>query len=436
MAEAVQPVPQGEHLAITTPPLSTPPRRRGRRRTVWLMVLLLGGLAGLAAWQRRDLQSVWQRLGMQPIGEQATPSPPPQATDVAVLHEHQRQQLTIEPVREQPLTVERDTTGKVSFNEERLTPVYTPYAGRVLEVLATKGAAVRSGEPLLVLESPELVTVQNDLAAARSELSKAKIGLDAARMAAERARNLHTQGAIATKDVQQAETELARAQDEQRRAQTALAAMEHRLALFGKKPEEIARLGDRVDRHLVLRAPIAGTIVERKVGLGQYLRADASDALFLLADLSTVWVLADVYESDLADMRLNAPVEVSVAAYPHLTLSARIAAINPTVDPASRTVRVRCLVQNTEGLLKPDMFATIKVRSLTTHTVPVVPASAVLSQGTETVVFIEEAPGRFRQRQVQLGRAMQDAIVVQRGVQQGERVVTHGVLLLNALFQP
>ena len=436
MAEAVQPVPHGEHLAITTPPVSTPPRRRGRRRTVWLMVLLLGGLTGLAAWQRWDLQSVWQRLGMQPVEEQATPSPPPQATDVVILHEHQRQQLTIEPVREQPLTVERDTTGKVSFNEERLTPVYTPYAGRVLEVLATKGAAVRSGEPLLVLESPELVTVQNDLAAARSELSKAKIGLDAARAAAERARNLHTQGAIATKDMQQAETELARAQDEQRRAQAALAAMEHRLALFGKKPEEIARLGDHVDRTIVIRAPIAGTIVERKVGLGQYLRADASDALFLIADLSTVWVLADVYESDLADMRLNAPVEVSVAAYPHLTLSARIAAINPTVDPASRTVRVRCLVQNTEGLLKPDMFATIKVRSLTPHTVPVVPASAVLSQGTETLVFVEEAPGRFRQRQVQLGRAMQDAIVVQRGVQQGERIVTRGVLLLNALFQP
>jgi membrane fusion protein, heavy metal efflux system len=436
MAEAVQPVPQGEHLAITTPPISPQPQRRGRRRTVWLVVVLLGGLVGMAAWQRLDLQSVWQRLGMPPVEEQATLSPPRQATEVVVLHEHQLQQLTIEPVREQPLTVERDTTGKISFNEERLTPVYTPYAGRVLEVLATKGVAVRSGQPLLVLESPELVTVQNDLAAARSELSKAKIGLDAARVAAERARNLHTQGAIATKDMQQAETELARAQDEQRRALAALAAMEHRLALFGKKPAEIARLGAQVDSHIIIRAPIAGTIVERKVGLGQYLRTDASDALFLIADLSTVWILADVYESDLADMRLNAPVEVSVAAYPHLTLSARIAAINPTVDPASRTVRVRCLVQNTEGLLKPDMFATIKVRSLTPHTVPVVPASAVLSQGTETLVFVEEAPGRFRQRQVQLGRAMQDAIVVQRGVQQGERIVTRGVLLLNALFQP
>jgi len=436
MAEAEQSVQQGECPATTTPPTSTLLQRRGHRRLVWLVVLLLGGLGGTAAWQRWNLLAIWQRLGMQPVVEQVAPSPPSQATDVAIIHESQLQHLTIEPVREQPLTVARDITGKVSFNEDRLTPVYTPYAGRVLEVLAHKGAAVRVGQPLLVLESPELVTVQNDLAAARSDLSKATIGLDAAQVAAERARHLYTQGAIATKDLQQAETELARAQDEQRRAQTTLAGMEHRLALFGKKPAEIARLGAQVDSHIIIRAPIAGTIVERKVGLGQYLRADASDALLLIADLSTVWILADVYESDLADMRLNAPVEVRVAAYPHLMLPAQIAAIHPTVDPTSRTVRVRCLVQNTEGLLKPDMFAKITVRSLTPHTVPVVPTSAVLAHGTETVVFVEEAPGRFRQRQVQLGHAMQDGIVVQRGVQQGERVVTRGVLLLNTLFQP
>ena len=166
------------------------------------MILLLGGLAGTAAWQRWDLQPVWQRLGRQPVAEQATPASTALAPEVAVIHEHQLQQLTIEPVREQPLTVERETTGKVSFNEDRLTPVYTPYAGRVLEVLAHKGAAVQPGQPLLVLESPELVTVQTDLATARSELSKATIGLDAARVAAERARYLHTQGAMATKDVQ------------------------------------------------------------------------------------------------------------------------------------------------------------------------------------------------------------------------------------------
>jgi len=188
------------------------------------------GLASTAAWQRWDLYAIWHRLGRQSVEEQAAPAPAGPATEVAILDEHQRQQLTIESVREQPLTVERETTGKVSFNEDRLTPVYAPYAGRVLEVLAHKGAAVRPGQPLLVLEAPELVTVQNDLAATRSDLTKARIGLDAARMAAERARGLHTQGAIATKDVQQAELELARAQDEQQRAQAVLARENVRVA--------------------------------------------------------------------------------------------------------------------------------------------------------------------------------------------------------------
>jgi cobalt-zinc-cadmium efflux system membrane fusion protein len=304
--------------------------------------------------------------------------------------------------------VERETTGKVNFNKGRLTPVYTPDTGRVLEGLAHKGAAARPGQPLLVLEAPELVTVQNDLAAARSDLAKATIGLDAARVAAERARHLHTQGAIATRDVQQAERELARAQDEQQRAQTVLAGVEYRLVLFGKKPEEIARLGSQADRHMVLRAPIAGTIVERKVWLGQYLWADASDALLLIAALSTVWGLADVYESDLADMCLDAPVEISVASYAHLTLPARIAAIHPTVDPASRTARVRCLVRHTEGLLKLDMFAKITVWSLTPHTVPVGPAGAAVSPGTETVVYIYKIQSPFsreRPRASALGSA-------------------------------
>ena len=427
MAEATQRVEQVEHHATTIPPKPPQARRTRRGKAVLLVVILLGGGVGILAWQRLDMRPE--------AGQPATPVAS-QPTDMAVVNEQQLQQLTIEPVRDWPVTVERDTTGRVSFNEERLTPIYTPYAGRVLEVLANKSTEVRPGQPLLVLEAPELVTVQNDLIAARADLAKAKIGLDAARVAADRARGLHAQGAIAAKDLQQADTELARALDEQRRAQAALATVEHRLALFGKKPEEIARLGGQIDRQTAIRAPIAGTIVERKVGPGQYLRADASDALFLIADLSTVWVLADVYESDLADIRLHTPVEVRVAAYPHRPIPAQIISINPTVDPVTRTVRVRCLVQNPEGLLKPDMFATIRIRSVTAQMVPAIPVSAAFSQGPETVVFVEEEPGRFRRRQIQPGREMQGYISVQSGVQSGERVVSRGVLLLRALFNP
>ena len=166
-----------------------------------MTILLLGSIAGLLAWQH---------LETRPAAVHPAASASPAPTDLAIVNENQRQQITVAPVGEQPTTVERETTGKVSFNEDRLTPVVAPYAGRVLEILAHKGATVRSDQPLLVLESPELVAAHNDLAAARSDVAKAKIGLEATRIAAERARGLHAQGAIATKDLQQAETELAR----------------------------------------------------------------------------------------------------------------------------------------------------------------------------------------------------------------------------------
>jgi cobalt-zinc-cadmium efflux system membrane fusion protein len=146
MAEATQPVEQGARLATTTPPMPTRPRRTGRGRAALLVaILLLGGILGTIAWQRLDLHP-----------EEVQPATPAvsQPTDVVVLNEQQLQQLTIESVSERPVIVERDTTGRVSFNEERLTPIYTPYAGRVLEVLANKGTEVRPGQPLLVLEAP------------------------------------------------------------------------------------------------------------------------------------------------------------------------------------------------------------------------------------------------------------------------------------------
>src|SRR6187431_2815507 len=140
MAEATQRVEQVEHHATTIPPKPPQARRTRRGKAVLLVVILLGGGGGILAWQRLD---------MRPEAVQPATPVASQPTDMAVVNEQQLQQLTIEPVRDWPVTVERDTTGRVSFNEERLTPIYTPYAGRVLEVLANKSTEVRPGQPLL-----------------------------------------------------------------------------------------------------------------------------------------------------------------------------------------------------------------------------------------------------------------------------------------------
>ena len=409
------------------PSVEPAPHRPGHYKFLVIVTASFGIVVAVIAWRH------WTtRIEVVKPAAEASKTIP----DLVVLDESQLRQVSVEPAGMRAITLDRNATGKVGFNEDRLTPVFTPYAGRVLGLLANKGASVSKGQPLVVLESPELVAAQNDLASARSDLAKAKIGLNAAQTVADRARRLHEQEAIATKDLQQAEADLARAQDEYRRAQVTLAAVENRLLLFGKDPKEIAGLGARVDRQVVLRAPIAGTIVDRKIGPGQYIKPDAPDPLFLISDLTTLWILADVFESDVAMIHLRAPVEVSVPAYPNRVFPAHISFISPTVDPATRTVRVRCLVQNPEGLLKPDMFATIKIHAAAQQTVPVIPSSAVVTEGDSSLVFVEEGHGRFRRRKIQVGQELGGSVALATGLSVGERVAMRGGLLMNELNKP
>jgi cobalt-zinc-cadmium efflux system membrane fusion protein len=336
-------------------------------------------------------------------------------------------------VQRRQVSIDRKATGKIAFNEDRLTPVFTPFPGRVIELSANKGDNVRAGQPLATIESPDFVAAQNDMVSARSDLTKANIGLNTAQVAEQRARRLHDQEALSTKDLQQAEADLARSQDDVRRAQAALATVENRLRLFGKDAQEIASLNERVDARVVMRAPIAGTIVDRKIGPGQYVKPDMPDPLFMISDLTTLWVLVDVFESDVAAIHLNMPVEVAVSAYPNRMFPARISFISPTVDPTTRTVRVRCLVPNPNGLLKPDMFATIKIASAGQQDVPIVPASAVVVEGNDSLVFVVDGTGRFRRRNVQVGREVEGGLIVDSGLQPGEVIATRGALLLNEL---
>lgn len=400
-----------------------------RRRLYVLLatiVLALGAISAGIFWKRT--------LASQTDAKAVTETKAAVQPDVAVADENERQQLTVEAVTERTIETERETTGKVAFNEDRMSPVFTPYAGRIVELLVNKGEVVKSGQPLLVIESPDLVAAENDLSAARSEVDKARIAVAASEKITERARRLLEREALAAKDVQQAEADLARTREELRRNEAAVTMVENRLALFGKDAREIEQLktpGGTIDRRVVIRAPIAGTIVERKVGPGQFLKPDAPDPLFLISDLSNVWVMADVYESNLAGIRVGAPVQISVPAFPDRNFPARISFINPTLDAASRTVRVRCTVANPGGLLKPEMFARIKIGAAAPQLVPVVPSVAVITQGEKSIVLVEESPHHFRRRQVEIGQEAKGVVTIKSGLKVGERVVTRGALLLN-----
>ncbi len=297
----------------------------------------------------------------------------------------------------------------------------------------------------MVIESADLVAAQNDLSAARADQTRARIARQAAEVASQRANRLHEHEAVATKDLQLAEQDLARARADENRADAAATVAINRLAFFGKSSEEIAQLGTgtggayapyTIDRRVTIKAPISGTIVDRKIGPGQYIKPDAPDPLFLISDLSTVWVVADVFESDLLQLRNRAPVEIHIDAYPGRTFPAQVSFISPSVDPATHTVRVRCLVHNADGALKPDMFARIRIRSAAEERAAVVPAAAVVSEGDRSVVFLEQEPGRFCRREIHIDRQANGLLVVRDGLRSGDRIVTRGALLLNEMSKP
>jgi membrane fusion protein, heavy metal efflux system len=418
-----------ENNAASDPP---PTSRLNLRDLFWGLTLLALGAVCVFALRSTNAGEPQPARGTTTLA--ATEQNP---ADVASLTDDQMQQVTVEPVTKRAFAVERETTGKVSFNEEEMTPVFTPYAGRVLEVNACKGAVVKAGQTLLTIESPELVAAQDELAEAQAEESKARVALDVAQKSAERARALHEREAMATKDLQQVESELERALDDLRRAQAKVTFVESRLALFGKNPGQMgeAASSGNPDRRVVIRAPISGTVVERKVGSGQYIKPDTPEPLFMISNLATVWVLADVFESYLASIRVGQPVQITVPAYQDRRFPARISFINPTVDPETRTVRVRCLVPNLGGLLKPEMFAHVDIGAATPQPEPVVPTGAIFTQGEESFVFVEEAPKRFRLRPVKTGRALDGYTLIESGLKADERVAAGGVLLINRIIQ-
>ena len=400
-------------------------RKRRPGRAVWVSLAII-----LAA---ATIFILWPRTTTPAKSADRRPEKITVSADLIVVDEQQLEQISTAVVKDRVVAVDRKATGKIAFNEDRLTPVFTPFSGRILELLANKGDTVRVGQPLATVESPDFVGAQNDLSSARSDLAKANIGLNTAQVAEQRAQRLHEQEALSTKEQQQAEADLARAQDDVRRAQAAVAAVENRLRLFGKDPEEIASLVQGVDPRVTMRAPISGTIVDRKIGPGQFVKPDMPDPLFMISDLTTLWVLVDVFESDVAAIHVNMPVEVSVAAYPDRVFPARISFISPAVDATTRTLRVRCLVANPNGLLKPDMFATIKIASAGQQSVPTLPASAVVVEGNNSFAFVAEGHGQFRRRTVNASKEIEGGFIVDSGVKSGETVATRGALLLNEL---
>lgn len=318
-----------------------------------------------------------------------------------------------------------ETTGKVQFNEEQLVRVTAPVTGRVVEVRARPGEVVEPGHRLLVLDSP-------DVGAAKSDYAKAVADAERREEALTLARELFEIKAIAQKELRDAENEHRKAAAERERAAA-------RLRTLGVPAEEFTAIAARADAStlVVVRAPRNGVIVERNVSPGQVVSYGQSDTplnLFVIANLSTMWVLADVYEPDVPKVHLGQPVTVTLPCCSNDRYEGRVVHIGDSIDKETRTLKVRAVVQNRGRALKAEMFVRVSIGTGSSQ-VLAIPQSAVHRQEGKTFVLVETGTGKYERRPVTLGAEFNGSVEVLAGLTPETRVVSAGSILLKKALQ-
>jgi cobalt-zinc-cadmium efflux system membrane fusion protein len=341
--------------------------------------------------------------------------------------------LTIEPVTARGFRAEHVTEGKIAIDEDRSTPVFSPYAGRVTKLLVRPGDTVAKGQPLFVIEAADNVQAQNDFIGAMSAMNKAKSALDLAQLQGQRAKDLFEGKAVPLKDYQQSQATLIQAQNDLRSSQTAMEAARNKLRILGLTDEDIATFQEkgRINPETTIFAPIAGTVVQRKIGPGQYVNSGASDPVYVIGDLSTVWMVAFVRETDAANVSAGQDVTFNVLALPNKTLSARLNYVSTAIDPATRRLLVRATIDNTNGVLKPEMFANVTIYSASDHPAVGVPKTALIYEGDQVRIWVAHEDQTIELRQIKAGLANGDLVEVIGNLKPGELIVTKGALFID-----
>lgn len=409
---------------------------RGFGRLALLVVLVVGILVGLAAsWmfdsggsdtQAQEAAGEAKHAGELPPGIVEVPEAAQRNTGVQV--------ATVES-RTLPATL--DVTGVVAPVESRVAHIRPLALGVVRQVSITLGTKVAAGQPLVTLDNIELGNVVGEYRSELSSLRQAQTNLDVSRMALERAEGLIKLEAIPQQTLEQRRGEFRNAEAAVASAQARVAKYDEQMRRFGLSQAQVTTLrngtasdeGEQPVSQAVLRAPFAGVVTKIDAAIGEQVATDRE--LLTIADISSVWVLADVYEKDLAKIRRGADVTIRVETYPDRTFTGQVQYISDLIDPATRTAKVRAVIANRDGALKLDMFARISVPTTEQREAMVVPVDAVQQIDNQPVVFVRQSGTRFERRDVTLGPSAGDVVEVLGGVKPGETVVAAGSFYLK-----
>jgi cobalt-zinc-cadmium efflux system membrane fusion protein len=312
-------------------------------------------------------------------------------------------------------------TGTAQFNADVSTQVMAPISGPVMRIVADVGAEVRRGQPLALVSSPDFATTV-------AEYRKAQAAYVQAKRVADLNEQLWKNDAIARRDLEQSQTDATAAAADRDAALQQLRAL-------GVDETSIAALRDSKDMpeiQAAIRAPIAGTVVERLINPGQLLQA-GSTAAFTVANLSSMWVQANVFESDLASVQIGDHAEVKASASP-TPLAGRVTYIAALVDPATKATAVRVVVPNPRRLLKKDMYVEVTIHGTREKTGLLVPVTSVLRDDDNLPFVFVAAPGStnsFGRRQITIASRVGDRYEVTAGLKAGERIISEGALFVQ-----
>ncbi len=346
--------------------------------------------------------------------------PVPSGPPTLALNEEQSRSITVEPVTEHVFPVEKEAFGNIDYNEDMAVQVFTPYQGRVIDAFAKLGDEVKKGQTLFTIESPDLIQAESTLIAAAGVL-------DLTTRALARAKELYARQGLAQKDLEQAVSDQQTAEAAQRAARDAV-------RIFGKTDADMDRMvrDRKVDQVLIVPSPVTGRVTARNAQPGLLVQPGNPPPPYTVADLSTVWMIANVPEVDSAAFRVGQAIKVSVMAYPGRVFEGKISRLATAIDPLIHRLLVRSEVADPQTQLRPGMFATFVIDTGDPVTGIAVPWDAVVREGDGTMtVWVTQDRRHFTQRIVKIGLQKNQFDQITDGLKQGELVATKGALLLD-----
>ena len=300
--------------------------------------------------------------------------------------------------------------GKITFDENFTTRIGTPIDGRVTKINVQIGDFVKAGQVLMLIDAP-------DLGNALSDARKAQLDLQLKKQANERNHMLFDNGVIAKKELENSDADFAQAEAEMARTKSKL--------------KNLGSSNKMIGENYAVRSPISGVIVDRQANPGSLIRADAPNPIFIITNPDHLWASIDLPERDLGKIFKNQNISVEVDAYPNEIFSGRVQSIGQMVDPATRRIQIRCMVDG-KGKLKPEMYAKITPLNSSKHKVLRLPNSALITDGLYSYVFVETSAGHLAKTKVNLSAQQLNFSIVKDGLKAGDRIVTSGAILLNS----